>query len=125
MIDKHKAMTPMSLEESIEVLATMPERILPSRFRQRKKPVDQVDVKENPEFAFPLNNDNNDGSKAVEHSRVSMDYRRFPSSRHVWHCKPRARHHSFKRSTSSSLRPQGCARLVSVTWRRRSFEASV
>ena len=63
MIDKHKAMTPMSSEESIEILETMPERILPSRFRQRKKPVDQVDAKENPEFAFPLNNDNNDGSK--------------------------------------------------------------
>ena len=41
----------------------MPERILPSRPRSRKKPVDEADAKGKPEFALSLDSDLDGGSK--------------------------------------------------------------
>ena len=68
-------MTSLSLEDSLEVRETMPERILPSCFHLGKKPVDGVDAKEEPEFSLRVKHREVDGSSWVSIIQTSWHWR--------------------------------------------------
>ena len=58
--------------KSIQIRESMSERILPSRFHLRIKAADEFNVKEMPEFALLVNNDNNDYRWASNHQRIHL-----------------------------------------------------
>ena len=86
-------MTPSSLEESLAVRETMPERILPSRFHSRKTLVGEVDTREMSESVLPLNSDHDGGPKRCAKSRWIIA--RF-SDPDILALTTTSRHHCFK-----------------------------
>ena len=119
MIDKHKATTTLSLEESLEARKTHAGALLPSCFcfHLRKKPVDEADAKEKPEHAFPRQR------SWRGFQQWSTAKAQWIAIRTSWHLRSRERHHSSRPSVHSSLCQQACGtRFAVVTWRRLSLQ---